>query len=482
MCNQKINYSLACVFVVLNILMHPTKGLGENSYPLQLKIGLFQIGQPTSFEISTSNKNIEIFDPREKRAVYCGPANIILIQNSENSLMTSIDGKNVYVGKNPLVLSPIGKPPNYLHVKSGKTWGKAYRGSLAITAWKSRLFAVNLVSIEEYLRSVVPSEIGGNAPEEALKSQAIAARSYAVRNITRHANCGFDLCDCVHCQVYKGLLEEHPISTKAVQSTYGQILTFDGRPANTVYHDNCGGKLISSQTVWKGAKVPYLIAHDDALPGKVPFCKLAPQKLHTSIQLKNVQTNNNGRKLKGNQRNSAKPKTAPQKPLSSRLQSESIVQLGVIDRQGRGHRVGMCQNGAIGMALSGFSHFKILSFYYPGTRLEMENTTLINPLVITKRQNQTLTAQRPQAVSSDSTTMKDKAGSSGVVFIKKTKIAGSTFQDGEGSQFRKWFWCCLPPQRFPRNLVVVHSKKSIIKKNKVASTKKPKKKKLRVNS
>ena len=138
---------------------------------------------------------------------------------------------------------------------------KTYRGAVEIVVTGlSRLRAVNVVNLEDYLRGVVPSELGPTLyPElEALKAQAIAARTYAVANRGQFASEGYDLCDTPRCQVYEGVKGEDAMSDRAVAETAGLILTYDGRPINALYTATCGGHTEDGANVFSQEKGAYL--------------------------------------------------------------------------------------------------------------------------------------------------------------------------------------------------------------------------------
>ncbi len=118
---------------------------------------------------------------------------------------------------------------------------RSYRGMLEVSAHGSALKVVNVLSMEEYLYSVVPSEMISSWPFEALKAQAVAARSEALHKIGRHKADGYDFCPEVHCQSYTGVERETPATNMAVDETRGQVLFFGGKPVDAVYSSCCGG-------------------------------------------------------------------------------------------------------------------------------------------------------------------------------------------------------------------------------------------------
>jgi SpoIID/LytB domain protein len=140
--------------------------------------------------------------------------------------------------------------------------GSTYRGRLEIFVnRRDRLTLINVLPMEEYLRGVVPNELspGGFPQLEALKAQAVAARTYAVRNMGQFAMEGFDLLPTALSQVYGGKSTEHPLSDRAVAETAGIVATYDNQPINALYTSTCGGRTEASEYVFSEA-VPYLVS------------------------------------------------------------------------------------------------------------------------------------------------------------------------------------------------------------------------------
>jgi SpoIID/LytB domain protein len=147
--------------------------------------------------------------------------------------------------------------------------GKAYRGVLvARLRGRSELQVVNVLSLEDYLPGVVPAEIPANSLLAALKAQAIAARSESLAKLGRHKASGFDLCAEEHCQVYGGVDRERPSSTQAVRDTHGIVLTYKGRIVDAVYCGSCGGVTANSEDIWRSSAVPYLRSVSDVIAQK----------------------------------------------------------------------------------------------------------------------------------------------------------------------------------------------------------------------
>lgn len=139
--------------------------------------------------------------------------------------------------------------------------GRPYRGLVEVQRTVAGgVVAVNEVNLEDYLRGVVPDELGPAAfPElQALAAQAVAARTYAVANLGQYAADGYDLCDTPRCQVYGGAGSEHPLSDQAVRETAGMVLAWDGRPINALFTSTCGGHTEDVEAVFPEQSHPYL--------------------------------------------------------------------------------------------------------------------------------------------------------------------------------------------------------------------------------
>lgn len=136
---------------------------------------------------------------------------------------------------------------------------KSFRGYLSFGVSGSLLTAINVIDVDDYLYGVLPVEMSVSYSEEALKSQAVAARSYAMTKLGSHAGGNYSACDTVHCQVYAGYNVENPKTNSAVDSTQGEILIYNGKPIQAFFFASSGGYTDNSEDVWVEA-VPYLRA------------------------------------------------------------------------------------------------------------------------------------------------------------------------------------------------------------------------------
>ena len=150
---------------------------------------------------------------------------------------------------------------------------RPYRGRIEVfTNSRGTLTVVNELGLEDYVRGVVANELspGGYPALEALKAQAIAARTYALKNRGQFLSQGFDVLPTTRSQVYRGLTSENPVSTRAVDETRGLVATYNGEPINALYTSTCGGRTEDSENVFDQA-IPYLRGRECAGEGSAAF-------------------------------------------------------------------------------------------------------------------------------------------------------------------------------------------------------------------
>ncbi|MFQ5669524.1 MAG: SpoIID/LytB domain-containing protein [Acidobacteriota bacterium] len=168
--------------------------------------------------------------------------------------LVDADYEEKVVGRIRLLIRPAGH--GFVSVN-----GKRYRGVVEIFVHPAgRLGVVNRVNLEDYLRGVVPEEMGPElyAEIEALKAQTVAARTYAVRNRGQYAEEGYDICETARCQVYGGVDSEHSLTDHAVEASEGQVLTYQGALINALFTSTCGGQTENVENVFPEQKEPYL--------------------------------------------------------------------------------------------------------------------------------------------------------------------------------------------------------------------------------
>jgi stage II sporulation protein D (peptidoglycan lytic transglycosylase) len=319
------------------------------------------------------------------------------------------DAIAVPLRESPIVVRPLD--PDGTIGFNGRRW----RGELLVSATDEGLLVVNRVRMDDYLRGVVPLEIGTSAAGDAaaVEAQAVTARSYAYIRLGEGRR-AYDMTATTQDQVYGGANAETAVGNRSVDATQGLVLLYNGAVVNAPYHANCGGYTAGSQDSWSAAAEPYLQRVSDQIPGTDRFyCDQAPRFRWTRViggdelrelvgrYVRNlpggaggvgavtnvavtavtpggrvgtltVDTDRGRWSLRGNQIRSALRFPGGEllystyfsvDVASGRHGVESLTLRG----GGNGHGVGMCQSGAIGRARAGQDFRTILRTYYPGT-------------------------------------------------------------------------------------------------------------------
>ncbi|MCX8069854.1 MAG: SpoIID/LytB domain-containing protein [Thermodesulfovibrionales bacterium] len=270
--------------------------------------------------------------------------------------------------------------------------GIKYKGNIEVWKGEKGLYLINEIPFEEYIKGVVAGEMGSNWEIEALKAQSVAARTYALFQIKygpAQKPIKFHVSSSVMHQVYKSGNVPESIS-RAVDETKGEIITFEGKPIIAYYHSTSGGKTEEASEVFSKS-YPYLIpieTSSELSPYHVWERKIPLQEIENAIQIKGIKdiaidsfTASNRVKNFRLQRENNESLFAA-KDLRrllgwDRLPSTLITNIVkeddalVIEGRGYGHGVGMCQWTALDLAKKGMNYKEILSFFYPGTTIEL---------------------------------------------------------------------------------------------------------------
>ena len=361
------------------------------------------------------------------------------IKGRQALFVSDPSGKLVLQRRRPFVVRPLDPAKGVIAIEdvpgagniSGLPGaGKLLRGTLEVAAHRSSMRLVNAVDLESYTQGVVPAEMPVSSPLEALKAQAVVARSHAlfIKEVTRrHSRDGYDVCDGEHCQVYAGARAESRRSREVVDSTRGRIVTYRGRVAHVIYSSNCGGHTQSGRDLSGWGDVPYWsgIVDAEGLAGPrsawqlrrwlqssppaycrpsayvhpahfrwtrvVPFKDLE-EKLNRRLHIgalreirplrRSASGNVNSVLIRGSQR---------RVKVTSELDIRGLLSIGslrstlfvmeadygpdgkiaayVFYGGGWGHGVGLCQSGAMGRAEAGEDYARIIQAYFKDTEL-----------------------------------------------------------------------------------------------------------------
>lgn len=266
---------------------------------------------------------------------------------------------------------------------------RRYQNDFEITVGEKDLTIVNLVDMTNYLSGVVESEGGGGRDSEYYKVQAIMCRTYVLKNLKRHANENFSVCDRVHCQAYHSMLRFTNEIRSAVNATDDLILVDENYDlAGTYFHANCGGQTSEAAYVWN-TNLPYLQAFKDTFcvyTKQATWEKRIPQQkwadflvnkynypIYDSVFGPMLFNFNQPDRMGFFQSPSL---GIPLRDIRHEFQLKSTYfscypeGMDVVIRgKGVGHGVGLCQEGAMKMAKYGFNYRQISLYYYPGLKL-----------------------------------------------------------------------------------------------------------------
>jgi len=267
---------------------------------------------------------------------------------------------------------------------------KKYRGSMCVLIKENEILIINKVKLDYYLYGVLPSEVIPNWPEECLKAQAVAARTFAVFNKMNSKSPYYDLDSNILSQVYKGYNLETKRTNDAIDGTKDEIMIYNGKVIQAFFHANSGGMTASSEEVW-GGKIDYLKSREDT------FCKkeknyewkisLSQEKISEKLEKNKIMTgeiydikimerSESGRVKTLKIYGSSGTITIKGKDLRNYLGENNIKStIFFVEKQnnafvfngfGWGHGVGLSQEGAKGMSENGWDYKKILKHFYTG--------------------------------------------------------------------------------------------------------------------
>ena len=374
-----------------------------------------------SDEITKDNSNLirVLLDEKLNSFTYTADNSVILKNEMKtitgvdkgNILLFSADGNNV-----KLLLDDKTYSAKFFQIlpedaRSLKVSNKYYKGAFRISSQNKKIQVINTISLEEYIKGVVPLEMPvgkGTENFEALKAFSICVRTYALKKLNSNNN--YDIYNDTRDQVYGGENSEQIISNKAIQETRGLILTYDNTPAATFYHSTCGGYTEDGTNVFSVKNAPYLQSIKD---GDEPNCIISPKfqwtetyqdfefinRLRTAgyisgpewklssiginSRFKSGRVNELQITLKGDGDTDKVVKIYGNNIRKIIRTSDNLAILNscffdlsvdnknniIISGKGYGHGVGLCQWGAINLSRKGKDFVYILSHYYPGTKI-----------------------------------------------------------------------------------------------------------------
>lgn len=323
--------------------------------------------------------------------IQLGSSTPAVVRDTSGRVLGEIAGMNSFIAQNS------GGGIGINNWKSGRLWleptgnGYAwigdqwYRGRVLLIPQGNGITAINYVDMEDYLYSVVGAEAVPSWPQEALKAQAVAARTYALYKRDTSNNSIYDLDTTTATQVYKGLKSEYTTTHQAVQATAGQVMTYKGKIILAVFHSASGGHTENVEDVWT-SPLPYLRGVPDYDQNSPVFQwnkTVSPSQISRIVGgVGNItsiipeKTTPQGRivtmKIVGNQGTKRVNGADLRQSLDLRSTLFRIsVNQGNLQITGRGfgHGLGLSQWGAEYLAENGINYQQILGHYYQNAKL-----------------------------------------------------------------------------------------------------------------
>ncbi len=420
---------------------------GGTAVPLiRVGIGANGLGKARARQSATfrATQDFEIIDSATGKRLARGNAEgswiarLRRVKNKRQHLLVDANGKTVSTRSESILVRPVDLAKGVIILDdvpgvgaNAITAGRALRGRLEIALVHGNLRLVNILDLENYTHGVVSAEMPIGSPLEALKVQAVMARTHALyimKQTRRHKKDGYNLCDGDHCQVYAGVRAESERSRQVVEATRGQVVTYKDRIAQVIYSSNCGGFTQNGRDLTGWGDVPYWIGiADGADLGTRPrspwelkawlsswpqaFCKPSSDvhpshfrwsrvvrvadlesKLNKKFKLGRLQALRPLRRSPSGNVNVLQIMGQRRKVrLDSEMQIRSLLGLGslrstlfiveteydaknrpqafVFHGGGWGHGVGLCQSGAMGRAEAGQNYEQIIKAYFKAVEL-----------------------------------------------------------------------------------------------------------------
>ena len=327
--------------------------------------------------------------PAEVRVLIYDSTDPVPIGSPKKTEKVRASHDNLLIGERSLgrVWAPKGSGP-------WRVGSRTVRGRIAVRAKKGRVQVLNRVELEAYVASTVGGEMSPSWPREALRAQAVAARTYVLHEAGKRRKSDWDVKATVASQVYRGIAAESKETRSAAHATRGEVLTYRGKPILAVFHSTAGGRTATAGEVW-GQDLPYLtvveVQEEDDAPHTYWRTEFSTEGLSKVLEAAGVQVSGlqavavTRRTASGRvERITFRGKTCAVELSESSLKG-LISSLGLRSTlfdvrsttdgfafvgSGFGHGVGMSQWGARSLAERGESYQRILARFYPGTRLE----------------------------------------------------------------------------------------------------------------
>jgi len=380
------------------------------SKEINIRVGIQTNIKETVVSTSLNGAVFHFYNNKMNKVFDILPQEPCFIENDRGLLKITFKDKRLIISSGKIIIKNVEDKGKYVPlVYAGNKW---YRGETEVftsLSNKNNITVVNNLNLEEYLYGVVPVEMPSSWPMEALKTQALAARTYALSHLGQFSKEGFDVMPTVISQVYGGAESETPNTNKAVDDTKGQVITYNNKLINAYYFSSSGGITENGKEVW-GTDLPYLKSvndFDEDSPKYSWYKIINNQELQSMIKtslkkdigsilnISIVNTTSTGRasKLLFEGTKSSLEIDAKEFRMISKLNSTLFVvekmdmgtsfldkykipNLFMFVGKGWGHGTGMSQWGARNMAKMGKNYIEIIKHYYQGTDISTINSVI----------------------------------------------------------------------------------------------------------
>ncbi len=351
----------------------------SKSFGEKINVGLKSMAS-SNIGIMAIDTDLEIECDNEKK-VLKDKSYITLNYSSKGILLENKTYKIIKIKKRE-VTGLIGINSSKVH--------RRYRGDFKIIIYNSKLYPINVVNAEEYLYGVLPCEISAFYADEAIKAQAIAARTYLYKGLETLKYKYWDLVDTHDSQVYMGYNVEIERFNRFVNETFNKVIVHNGRLIHAHYHSNSGGVTCTPQDIWGAGNVPYLQPVNDSrnYAGSEEsewtlrvYKNALSKKVGFKVKKIRVQNTKNGRVTSIVLIGTQTLQMSGEKFRSICSLPSTLFTIGsystyfTVKGRGSGHGIGLSQWGAYKLAERGYNHLNIIQYYYKNVYIKDINVT-----------------------------------------------------------------------------------------------------------